>query len=71
MRVRLFDWGRVNVVLTLCSNCLQPFYDDKNYRVVRLPRNPDEPRQKDDDECFICCHRGHDYDIVKIDKTKH
>jgi hypothetical protein len=45
--------------------------DDKNYKVLKLPRNPDEPRMKDDCECLICCHRGRDYDIIKIDKTKH
>lgn len=58
------------MVLTLCRNCLQPFIDDANYQVVRMPRNPDEPRAKDDNECFICCHGGRDYDIAKVSNIK-
>ena len=55
------------LVMTLCRGCLEVFESDANY-VVRPAKLPYV--DKHDCECFICCHRGRDYDIIKIDKTK-
>ena len=56
------------MIMTLCAHCLEVFESDRNY-IVRPAKSPYV--DKHDNECFICCHRGRDYDIIKIDKTKH
>ena len=60
--------GAIWLVMTLCAHCLEVFESDRNY-IVRPAKLPYV--DKHDCECFICCHRGRDYDIIKIDKTKH
>lgn len=45
--------------MTLCHDCAQPFFDDKNYTVVRLETDPC------DNECFICRRHGCNYEITK------
>ena len=59
-------WGAIWLVMTLCRDCLEVFESDANY-VVKPAKLPYV--DKHDNECFICCHRGRDYDIIKIDKT--
>ncbi len=56
------------MVMTLCRDCLEVFESDANY-VVKPAKLPYV--DKHDCECFICCRKGRDYDIIKIDKTKH
>lgn len=51
------------MVLTLCDRCLQPFLDDRNYTVAC--KGIVEPREKNDNICFICGYRGMDYEIEK------
>jgi hypothetical protein len=46
--------------MTLCHDCAQPFFDDKNYTVIRLETDPC------DNECFICQRHGCNYEITKI-----
>ncbi len=64
----VFVLGVVWLVMTLCAHCLEVFESDRNY-IVRPTKSLYV--DKHDCECFICCHRGRDYDIIKIDKTKH
>ena len=54
------------MVMTLCRDCLAVFAMDRNY-IVR-PAAPDLV-DKHDNECFICCRKGRDYNIIKIKKT--
>ena len=60
--------GVIWLVMTLCRDCLEVFESDANY-VVKPAKLPYV--DKHDNECFICCRKGRDYDIIKIDKTKH
>ena len=60
--------GAIWLVMTLCRGCLEVFESDANY-VVKPAKLPYV--DKHDCECFICCRKGRDYDIVKIDKIKH
>ncbi len=45
--------------LTLCHDCVQPFFDDKNYIIAQFLTDPC------DNECFICGRHGCNYDIEK------
>lgn len=57
------------MILTLCDNCAQPFFDDNNYRVkIVHPDCPTREKEKGDGECFICGRRGCDYDVEKLKK---
>ena len=49
--------------LTLCHDCVQPFFDDKNYLIDRQETDPC------DNECFICGRHGCNYDIEKRKKV--
>lgn len=51
------------MVLTLCDRCLQPFLDDRNYIVAC--KGITKPKEKHDNECFICGRRGMDYEVEK------
>ena len=54
------------MILTLCSNCLEPFLADPNYTVKPLRQTiPLKDREKHDSDCFICSRQGRDYDIEK------
>jgi len=53
------------VVMTLCERCLDVFLSDDRYVVTPVYTAACE---KGDCECFICCGRGRDYDIVKLPK---
>ena len=60
---RLLYWaGGDGVVMTLCERCLDVFLSDDRYVVTPVYTAACE---KGDCECFICCGRGRDYDIVK------
>ena len=57
------------MVMTLCDNCVQPFFDDRNYTVkIVHPDCPTREKKKGDGECFICGRRGCDYDVEKLKK---
>jgi hypothetical protein len=51
--------------MTLCERCLDVFLSDDRYVVTPVYTAACE---KGDCECFICCGRGRDYDIVKLPK---
>jgi len=53
------------LVMTLCERCLDVFLSDDRYVVTPVYTAACE---KGDCECFICCGRGRDYDIVKLPK---
>lgn len=53
------------VVLTLCHRCVQPLFDDRNYKVRLLPIDFSLSRDRCDIECFICGRCGREYEVVK------
>lgn len=57
----------MRVVMTLCPQCLDVFLSDKNY-IVRPAKATYE--EKHDNECFICCRKGRDYEIIKKLKSQ-
>jgi hypothetical protein len=54
------------MILTLCHACLQPFLDDRNYRIKPIKKPPDEPIEPHEGECDICTRNGRAYDVDKI-----
>ena len=55
------------MILTLCSNCLEPFLADPKYTVKPIRQTaPLKDREKHDGDCFICSRQGRDYDIEKV-----
>lgn len=52
--------GRSQMVMTLCAQHLQPYFDSPDYRVERLDHFQDK-------EICTCCHRsGYDYRITNV-----
>lgn len=58
------------IIMTLCHQCAQPFFDDRNYRITLLPIDFSVCRDRCDIECFICSHRGREYEVIKKQKQK-
>ncbi len=56
------------MLLTLCHDCVQPFFDDRNYIIAVLPIDYCIIRDRCDIECFICGKRGREYDVEKMPK---
>ncbi len=65
----LFLVRRAMMLLTLCHDCAQPFFDDRNYIIIPLQIDFTIQRDRCDIECFICAKRGREYDVEK--KPKH
>ena len=64
----LFLFRRAMMLLTLCHDCAQPFFDDRNYIIAVLPIDYSIVRDRCDIECFICGKRGREYDVEKMPK---
>lgn len=49
--------------LTLCRDCAEPFFTDRNYIIIKLETDPC------DNDCFICGRHGCNFDVEKKAKS--